>query len=137
MTICLAYAPTEPGRAALRHCVAEARAMGCDVIVVNAARDWHDTPAELDEEAVREVERQLDGAGIDWRWRQGEHGLRGADEILTAIEEADVTMVVIGVTDRSHVQKRIVSDTTKQVLLDAACAVLAVRAEHEAPTTLA
>ena len=126
MTICLAYAPTEPGRAALRHCVAEARATGCDVLVVNAARDWHDTPAELDDDAVREVEEQLDGAGVTWRWHEGPHGLSGADEILTAVEEVDVTLVVIGVTDRSHVQKRIVSDTTKQVLLDASCAVLAV-----------
>ena len=133
MTICLAYAPTEPGRAALRHCVAEARATGCDVLVVNAARDWHDTPAELDDDAVREVEEQLDGAGVTWRWHEVPHGLSGADEILTAVEEVDVTLVVIGVTDRSHVQKRIVSDTTKQVLLDASCAVLAVRADHEAP----
>ena len=86
MTICLAYAPTEPGRAALRHCVAEARATGCDVLVVNAARDWHDTPAELDDDAVREVEEQLDGAGVTWRWHEGPHGLSGADESLTAAE---------------------------------------------------
>ena len=91
------------------------------------------TPAELDDDAVREVEEQLDGAGVTWRWHEGPHGLSGADEILTAVEEVDVTLVVIGVTDRSHVQKRIVSDTTKQVLLDASCAVLAVRADHEAP----
>ena len=108
MTICLAYAPTEPGRAALRHCVAEARATGCDVLVVNAARDWHDTPAELDDDAVREVEEQLDGAGVTWRWHEGPHGLSGADEILTAVEEVDVTLVVIGVTHRSHVLKRII-----------------------------
>lgn len=132
MTICLAYAPTAPGDAALRHCVREAVERGCDVVVVNAAREWDDTtPVELTPDQVQRIDEVMTAAGVSWRWYDGPLGLTGGDEVITAAEDEQVDLVVIGVTDRSHVQKRIVSDTTKHVLLDAPCAVLAVRVDQE------
>ncbi|AKT50545.1 universal stress protein [Arsenicicoccus sp. oral taxon 190] len=134
MTICLAYAPTEPGRAALRHCAAEARATASEVVVVNATREWRDSiPVELTHEEAAHLTEVMTDAGVPWRWAQQTDGVTGADAIIGVAEDEDVSLVVIGITDRSHVEKRIVSDTTKQVLLDAPCAVLAVRADHAAP----
>ncbi|WP_409484461.1 universal stress protein [Arsenicicoccus dermatophilus] len=132
MTICLAYAPTAPGRAALAYCAAEAAARGSEVLVVNVTRDRSDgAPVPLSADEAQELAAGL--GDLTWRLYDGPHGLSGADEVLTAVEEEHAELVVIGVTGRSHVQKRIVSNTTRQVLLDAPCDVLAVRADHPLP----
>jgi nucleotide-binding universal stress UspA family protein len=81
------------------------------------------TPQDLD--AIR---AQLSDAGIDHEVLQPTNGLSPADEILMAAAAHDATRIVIGIRRRSPVGKLFTGSTAQQVLLEADCPVLAVKA---------
>jgi nucleotide-binding universal stress UspA family protein len=55
-------------------------------------------------------------------------GLAPAEEILSVAAEVDADLIVIGVRRRSPLGKLVTGSTAQQILLDATCAVLAVKA---------
>ena len=54
-------------------------------------------------------------------------GLAAAEEILRIAVEQDAGLIVIGLRRRSPVGKLFMGSTAQQILLDAPCAVLAVK----------
>jgi nucleotide-binding universal stress UspA family protein len=60
--------------------------------------------------------------------RQPTSGLAAADAILGVAEQLGADLLVIGVRRRSPVGKLVTGSTAQQVLLDASCSVLAVKA---------
>ena len=127
MTVVVGYVPTDEGLAAVDHAVAFAKRDRARLVVVNTghhgdnAHPLFASPADLDALAAR-----LDGEGLQHDIRQPASG-SAAHEILNAASELGAELIVIGIRRRSPVGKLVTGSTAQQVLLNAECAVLAVK----------
>ena len=127
MTIVVGYIPTDEGLAAVDHAVAFAKRDHARLVVVNTGHHGNNAhplfagPADLDALAAR-----LDGDGLEHEIRQPSSG-SAAQEILDAASELGAELIVIGIRRRSAVGKLVTGSTAQQVLLQAECAVLAVK----------
>ena len=127
--IVVGYIPTPEGGAALDAATSLAREGGSHLTVVNTGRDGnYADPSFATAEDIDTIDLQLGNADIAHEVRQPTAGRSAAEEILAAVTELDADLVVIGVRRRSPVGKLITGSTAQQVLLDAPCAVLAVKA---------
>ncbi|HET8987764.1 MAG TPA: universal stress protein [Humibacillus sp.] len=127
--IVVGYIPTPEGLAALDTAIALAKEGGAHLTVVNTGRDGnYSDPTFASAEDIDSIDLQLGNADIPHDVRQPTSGLAAADEIVGAVEDVGADLVVIGVRRRSAVGKLVTGSTAQQVLLGAACSVLAVKA---------
>lgn len=128
-TIVVGYIPSPEGIAAFERAKDEAVLRGESLVVVNTgesgnfAKPSFAKPKDLD--AIR---KELTEAGLQHEVLQPTTGGTAADEILRVVAEHDADLLVIGMRRRSPVGKLFMGSTAQQVLLDAPCAVLAVKA---------
>ncbi len=129
--IVVGYVETAEGRAALDRAIAEASQRGARLIVINSHKGGtsldRDTAMELDEN-LDEVHRILHDAGIEHEVRQLVRGVDPAEDLVAVADEVDADLIVIGLRRRSPVGKLILGSNAQQVLLEASCPVLAVKA---------
>jgi len=129
--IVVGYVETAEGRAALDRAIAEASQRGARLIVINSHKGGtsldRDTAMELDEN-MDEVHTILHEAGIEHEVRQLVRGVDPADDLVAVADEVDADLIVIGLRRRSPVGKLILGSNAQQVLLEASCPVLAVKA---------
>ena len=127
--IVVGYIPTPEGVAALDAAVGLARQSGAHLTVINTGRDGnYADPTFATAEDMDTIDLQLADADVAHVVRQPTTGRSAAEEILAAAIEVGADLVVIGVRRRSPVGKLVTGSTAQQVLLDAPCAVLAVKA---------
>jgi nucleotide-binding universal stress UspA family protein len=128
-TIVVGYIPTPEGIAAFERSKAEALLLGARLVVVNSGQSGNfssenfASPQDLDA-----IDGELTGAGIDHAVVQPTGGLAPAEEILRVAAEEEADLIVIGIRHRTPVGKLFLGSTSQQVLLDAPCPVLAVKA---------
>ena len=131
-TVVVGYVPKPEGEAALRKAVEEARLRDAKLVVVNSHRGGQEfdadtaTQAERDLDAVRKV---LEDSGVSYDVRQLVRGFEPAEDLISIAEANDAELIVIGLRRRSPVGKLILGSNAQRVLLDAHCAVLAVKAD--------
>ena len=104
-TIVVGYVPKPEGDAALARAIEEAKLRGDRLVVVNShrgGREYADEQAVKDDEHMEGVKQRLAEYGAD--------------------------LIVIGLRRRSPVGKLILGSNAQRILLDAHCAVLAVKA---------
>lgn len=118
-TIVVGYSSKPEGRAALQRAIAEAELRSSELIVV------HTSPTE----ELAELESALADSGVAHSIRQAPDALDPAEELIAAAEETSAEFIVIGLRRRSPVGKLLLGSNAQRVLLDAACPVLAVKAE--------
>ena len=127
--IVVGYIPTPEGLAALEAAISLAKEGGGRLTVVNTGRAGNYADATFaSAEEIDSIDLQLANADIPHDVRQPTSGLAAADEILGVAEQVGADLVVIGVRRRSPVGKLVTGSTAQQVLLDAGCSVLAVKA---------
>ena len=130
MAIVVGYLATAEGRAALEAAVRESRLRSERIVVVVSTRQ--DEPqaqrAEV-EQALAQVDRDLDTDGIDHEIRLLDGG-DVADDLIGTAEETGAHLVVIGLRRRSPVGKLILGSNAQRVLFDAPCPVLTVKPDH-------
>lgn len=127
--IVVGYVPTPPGLAALNAAIDLAKANRGRVTVVNTGRDGNyadDSFATAED--MDAIDAQLVTAGLEHEVRQPTTGRTASDEILAVADEIGADLVVIGIRRRSPVGKLVTGSTAQNILLDANCAVLAVKA---------
>jgi len=132
MAIVVGYVPTKEGRAALKTAASEARLRNAKLIVINSNRGGRDLDGEEArkyEEELTAVRSRLDDAGVEHEVRQLVRGMEPAEDLIAVAEEAGAQMIVIGLRRRTPVGKLILGSNAQRILLDAPCAVLAVKAE--------
>ena len=128
MTVVVGYIPDEYGEAALAAGIEEAGRRQTDLVVVNATRgDALIDRRFVGESGLAELEERLSALDdLSHQLRQT-LGPDVAGEILKVAEETGADVIVIGMRHRSPVGKLIMGSVAQQVLLDARCAVLAVK----------
>lgn len=128
MTIVLAYVPTPQGEAALTAAVAESRLRNEDLVVINGTKgETYIDPRFAQPAQVEALDAALKDSGVSYSWQQ-EVGDDPVEAVLTAIEEAKASLLVIGMRRRSPAGKLFMGSRAQQLLLHASCPVLAVKA---------
>jgi nucleotide-binding universal stress UspA family protein len=133
-TILVGYVSNPEGEAALLRGIEEARLRGARLVVVNSRKggmsyDRDDAMATADQ--LSDVEATLNAAGIEYDVRGLVRGQEVADDLVAIAEEESADLIVIGLRRRSPVGKLIMGSNAQRILLDAPCAVLAVKAAAE------
>lgn len=129
MTIVVGYIPTAEGEAALTRAIEEARARKERLIVINSSRgDAYVDKRFVQPEEAESLEERLGNSGIDYQLKQPLRGHDASDEVLSAAEEHGAGLIVIGLRKRTPVGKMIMGSTAQNILLQAECPVLAVKA---------
>jgi len=133
MSIVVGYVATKEGRAALRAASAEARLRSARLVVINSNRGGKDLDREdaaRYEAELDDVRRTLSDAGVEHEVRQLVRGVEPAEDLVKVAEETSAELIVIGLRRRTPVGKLILGSNAQRILLDAPCAVLAVKADE-------
>ena len=117
--IVVGYSAKPEGRAALQRALSEAKLRGAALVVV-------DTSPELETDALA---AELAASGVSYEIRTPADVHDSAEELIRTAETTDADFIVIGLRRRSPVGKLLLGSNAQRVLLDAACPVLAVKAE--------
>jgi nucleotide-binding universal stress UspA family protein len=127
-TIVIGYVPTPVGEAALEAGLAEAKAHGDDVVVLNSPRRRSTVDGELiDEAAADELVARAAAAGVTARVDQSDHGDDIVETFSKVAEAASARLVVIGLRRRSPVGKLVTGSDAQRLLLDLDVPILAVK----------
>jgi nucleotide-binding universal stress UspA family protein len=132
-TVVVGFVPKPEGEAALDAAIAEVRLRGGRLVVVSAQREdesdaeWK-AKTEADLAAARE---RLDAAGINYAVHQSviDIDVDAADDLIQVARDHAADLVVIGIRRRTPTGKLILGSQAQRILLDAPCAVLAVKPE--------
>lgn len=128
-SIVVGYIPSPEGVAAFERAKDEAVLRGATLVVVNTGESGnYAKPSFAKAEDLEAIDKELTEAGLPHEVLQPTSGLAAAEEILRVVAERDTDLLVIGLRRRSPVGKLFMGSTAQQVLLDAPCAVLAVKA---------
>ncbi len=133
-TIVVGYVPKPEGHAALRRAAEEAKLRDARLVVVNShrgGREFDGDDAVESQEDLEAIRSELRAAGVEHEVRQLVRGMDPADDLVNVATEVSAEFIVIGLRRRSPVGKLILGSNAQRVLLDAPCAVLAVKADEE------
>jgi nucleotide-binding universal stress UspA family protein len=130
VTIVVGFVPTKEGRAALARATEEARTRRSRLVVINSDRGGRDVDDDTTKAAEAELHRvgdELRHEGLDLEVRQLVRGNEPAEDLIAVATETDADLIVIGLRRRTPVGKLILGSNAQRILLDAPCAVLAVK----------
>ena len=91
-----------------------------------ACKDFDDDTKATETELQR-VSDELSGDGLALEVRQLVRGNEPAEDLISVANETDADLIVIGLRRRTPVGKLILGSNAQRILLDAPCAVLAVK----------
>jgi nucleotide-binding universal stress UspA family protein len=130
MTVVVGYVPTPQGESAVAHAVTQAQSLRLRLVVVNSSRgDSAVDPGYAQDRDIARLREILNSRGMDGKYEFVQHvrGEDAAEEVLTAAQEYDAKLIVIGIRRRSPVSKFILGSTAQRILMEANCPVLAVK----------
>ncbi len=133
-TIVVGYLDTPEGKAALRRGVDEAKLRSSKLVVVNSSKEGPQTgeQAVAVQELLDGVRDELADVGIEFAVRGLVRGLDVSEDVVEVATAEGAELIVIGLRRRSPVGKLIMGSNAQRILLDAECAVLAVKAAADA-----
>lgn len=130
MPVVVGYVRSPYGEAALKAGIDEALLRQTFLVVVLTARDsGPGEPPASAEQQLDALAARLDDAGVEHDIRHFESDLDAPGQILGTAASTGADLIVIGLRPRTPVGKLLLGSTSQQVLLEAPCAVLAVKAE--------
>lgn len=128
MTVLVGFLPTAEGEAAFAAALDEARRRGEDLLVLNSPREGAPVSADVaPPEVVAGLTARAEAAGVAMRLVQEARRGEPADEVLRAADDADASLIVIGLRRRSPVGKLLLGSSAQRILLEADRPVLAVK----------
>ena len=128
MSILVGYVPNPVGEAAVEAAIAEAKLRGEELLIVNSSRKGAlvektvASPADL-----KRLAEASTAAGVSATVLQPTHTDDLAEEILDLARTHAVSLIVIGLRQRSQVGKFIMGSSAQRILLQADRPVLAVK----------
>ena len=131
MSILVGYVPTKVGEAAVRAAISEAKLRNEELLIVNSVREGALVDKSVaSAEDIERIKQSTVDAGIKARILESIHRDDLAEEILDLAEKHDVSLIVIGLRQRSQVGKCIMGSHAQRILLQAEHPVLAVKADQ-------
>ncbi|MDA8039482.1 MAG: universal stress protein [Actinomycetota bacterium] len=130
MNVVVGFTRSSEGRAALERAKNESRMRGARLVIVHSSRGGSHESAEdaaADTAELERVDLELSTAGIDHEIRKLARGGTPADDVIAVANESDDALIVIGLRRRSRVGKLMLGSNSQDILLQADCAVLAVK----------
>jgi nucleotide-binding universal stress UspA family protein len=128
--IVVGYSADRHGTAALDHGIAEAKLRDTNLLVINATTgEALADPRFAQSDEVHDVQDRLNACGVEFELAQPV-GVDPADELLTAMENDDAELLVVGIRHRSPVGKLLFGSVAQQVLLECPKPVLAVKPDE-------
>ncbi|HET8604891.1 MAG TPA: universal stress protein [Marmoricola sp.] len=130
-TIVVGFVPKAEGRAAVSRGIEEAKLRGSRLVVINSHRGGREFDADKAVEVERSLEElrsELAASGVEHDVRQLVRGQEVAEDVVAVAEETGADLIVIGLRRRTPVGKLLLGSNAQRILLDAPCAVLAVKA---------
>jgi nucleotide-binding universal stress UspA family protein len=131
-TIVVGFIDSPEGQAALEKAVEEATLRSARLIIVHSEHGGQTldivTTTHYDAR-LAEVREDLAAKGLDVEIRTLVRGHDAASDLLDIIDEVHADLAVIGLRRRSPVGKLVLGSNSQQILLDAKCPVLAVKAD--------
>ena len=113
----------------MERAVTEARRNQSLLVVINSSRgDATVDKRYVQGDGITTIEERLGKEGIEHLILQPVRGNDAANEVLEAAEEYRADLIVIGLRKRTPVGKLIMGSTAQQILLEADCPILAVKA---------
>jgi len=130
MTILVAYAPRPEGRTALLKGLEIAKRRNEHLLVVNASPGGSaDDASKADAQDIEQVEQIIADSGVSAEFKQFVRGKSAVDEIEALVDALPVSLLIIGLRQRSKVGKLIMGSVAQDILLSVPCPVLAVKAD--------
>ncbi|MDN5599260.1 MAG: universal stress protein [Brachybacterium sp.] len=132
--ILLAYVPSATSEAAFTYAVDEAKRRDASLLVLASERapDPRKSRGVSDQ---RPLEERLAETGLGFELRTVPKRDDPADDILDAVEDDDVLMVVIGIRKRTPIGKILLGSTSQRVAIESPVPVVLVKPESfVAPT---
>ncbi len=132
MKIVVGYIKSDEGHAALDRAIEETKLRDGKLVVVHSMRGGERDEAEeaiAYRDELEEVDRRLKEAGVAHEIRELVRGKPAGEDLADFAEEEDADLIVIGLRRRSPVGKLVLGSNAQDVLLKAACPVLAVKAK--------
>lgn len=133
MRIVAGFLRSPEGRAALDRAIDETRLRDGELLVVHSMKGGERDEAEqvmTYRAEFEQLETRLKDEGITYRLVEYARGNSPAEDLLKAAEDEDADLIVIGVRRRSAVGKLVLGSNAQDILLQAKCAVLAVKGEE-------
>ncbi|MGN6243360.1 MAG: universal stress protein [Motilibacteraceae bacterium] len=128
MAVVVGYTRTSEGVAALRFAVDEARAHDDELTVVHVDEtEGTDLPVSLEQD-LDGVEQLLADAGVKGHVLREARGTQVVGRLLDVVDQVDARLLVIGLRRRSPLGKALLGSNSQQLLLQAPCPVVSVRA---------
>ena len=117
------------GEAAIEAAVEETRRRNGRLIVVHSAHGGGDAATVIAvRDALAELEERLTREGLEVTVHDFVRGNEPAEDVIEVAEREDAALIVIGLRRRSPVGKLLMGSNAQDILLRAACPVLAVKA---------
>ncbi len=123
--IVVGYTAGSFGKACLEQGIVEARLRGTDLLVISAISEARGQRI-ADAQEMAEVEDRLVASGLRYTIRQP-IGATPAEELLTAMDEDEAEMLVIGMRRRTQVGKLLLGSTSQYLLVQCRKPVLVVK----------
>jgi nucleotide-binding universal stress UspA family protein len=136
VTVLVGYTRTPEGEAALERAVAEAKLREARLVIVHSRRTGEDRDAAeivMYTELLEEIGSRLDGEGVSHTIHDFIQDRSPAEDILDTATEEGAELIVVGLRPRSKTGKYLFGSTAQDVILDAPCPVLSVRAPGQVP----
>jgi nucleotide-binding universal stress UspA family protein len=118
------------GQAAIEAAIEETRRRNGRLIIVHSAHGGGGDAATVIavRDALAELEERLTREGLEVTVHDFVRGNEPAEDIIEVAEREDAALIVIGLRRRSPVGKLLMGSNAQDILLRAACPVLAVKA---------
>lgn len=133
MKIVVGYINTPEGAAALDRAIDEARLRQAELVVVHSMEGGDKEDAEEVLAYRTELERvdaRLTDLGVPHTVHEFVRGQSPAEDLIQAATDTRAELIVIGLRRRSTVGKLLLGSNAQEILLEARCPVLAVKAKY-------
>jgi nucleotide-binding universal stress UspA family protein len=133
MKIVVGFIRSAEGAAALERAIEEVHLRQAELIVVHSMEggDKEDAEEVLEyREELEKVEQRLADLGVAHEVHEFVRGQSPSEDLVQCATEVEAELIVIGLRRRSSVGKFLLGSNAQEILLDAKCPVLAVKATY-------
>jgi nucleotide-binding universal stress UspA family protein len=133
MKIVVGFVKSAPGKAALDRAIEEAQLRQATLVVVHSMEGGDKEGAEevlAYREELEKVEQRLRDLDVPNEIHEFVRGQTPSEDLIQCARDEKADLIVIGLRRRSPVGKLLLGSNAQEILLDAECPVLAVKAKY-------